>query len=58
MSTDLLKIWVKKPKLNNEPAKPKYMIESANIKQIIKGHGTNAFKLSKGFFRASKLFLI
>jgi hypothetical protein len=52
MSSDLLKIWAKKPKLTHEPPKPKYMIESCNIKQIIKGHGTEAFKKTKGLFRS------
>ena len=54
MSNDLLKIWAKKAKLLHEPPKPKYMIESANIKQIIRGHGTEAFAKTKGIFRSSK----
>lgn len=58
MSSDLLKIWAKKPKLSQEPPKSKYMIESANIKQIIKGHGTEAFAKTKGLFRSSKEFFI
>lgn len=57
MSRDLLKIWAKKPKMTNEPPKPKYCIDSATIKQIIKGHGTDAFAKTKGLFRSSKLFL-
>ena len=48
---DLLKVQAKKIK-SNLPPKPKYTIETFNIKQIIKGHGTDAFKLSKGLFRS------
>ena len=55
MSNDLLKIWAKKPKMTSEPPKPKYCIESSNIKQVIKGHGTEAFAKTKGLFRSSKL---
>lgn len=50
-SQDLLKITAKKIK-SNLPPKPKYVIETAQIKQIVKGHGTDAFKKSKGFFRS------
>ena len=50
-SQDLLKISAKKIK-SNLPPKPKYIIETKQIKQIIKGHGTDAFKKSKGFFRS------
>jgi len=53
MSSDLLKLCGKKPK-KNEPPKPKYVIETAHIRQIIKGHGTDAFAKTKGFFRSSK----
>ena len=49
-SQDLLKITAKKIK-SNLPPKPKYIIETTQIKQIIKGHGTDAFKKSKGWFR-------
>ena len=49
-SQDLLKISARKIK-SNLPPKPKYIIETTQIKQIIKGHGTDAFKKSKGFFR-------
>lgn len=58
MSNDLLKIWAKKPKMLSDPPKSKYLIELAHIKQIIKGHGTDYFKKSKGFFRSSKPNLI
>ncbi len=40
---------------NNLPPKPKYIIEIPQIKQIIKGHGSDAFKNSKGYFRKSKI---
>lgn len=53
MTQDLLKISGKKPK-SKLPPKPKYVIDTASIKQIIKGHGTEAFKKSKGIFRSSK----
>ncbi len=53
LTQDLMKIVAKKPK-SNLPPKPKYVIETILIKQIIKGHGTDAFKNSKGFFRKSK----
>ena len=50
-SQDLLKITAKKIK-SNLPPKPKYVIETAQIKQIVKGHGTDAFKKSKRLFRS------
>ena len=50
-SQDLLKITAKKIK-SNLPPKPKYVIETSQIKQIVKGHGTDAFKKSKGIFRS------
>jgi hypothetical protein len=53
ITQDLLKISGKKPK-SKLPPKPKYVIDTYNIKQIIKGHGTEAFKKSKGIFRGSK----
>ena len=53
MTQDLMKISGKKPK-SKLPPKPKYVIETSQIKQIIKGHGTDAFKKSKGLFRSSK----
>ena len=49
-SQDLLKITARKIK-SNLPPKSKYIIETTQIKQIIKGHGTDAFKKSKGWFR-------
>ena len=52
MSQDLLYIMLKKPKNITDPPKSKYIIESSSIKQVIKGHGTDAFKKSKGFFRS------
>jgi hypothetical protein len=51
MTQDLMKISGKKPK-SKLPPKPKYVIDTSQIKQIIKGHGTEAFKKSKGFFRS------
>jgi hypothetical protein len=53
MTQDFLKIIAKKPK-SNLPPKTKYIIDTAQMKQIIKGHGTDAFKNSKGFFRKGK----
>jgi hypothetical protein len=55
MSWDLMKIVARRPKSNLAP-KPKYVIDTILIKQIIKGHGTDAFKNSKGFFRKSIYF--
>jgi hypothetical protein len=52
MTQDLLKISCKKPG-KNLPPKPKYVIETSNIKQIIKGHGTKAFEKSAGIFSSS-----
>ena len=48
---DLLKVQAKLIK-SNLPPKPKYVIETNNIKAIIKGHGTDAFKKSGGLFRS------
>jgi hypothetical protein len=48
---DLLKVQAKLIK-SNFPTKPKYVIETNNIKAIIKGHGTDAFKKSGGLFRS------
>jgi len=56
MTGDLLKISAKKTN-SKLPPKPKYVIDTAQIKQIIKGHGTEAFKKSKGFFRSSNDFI-
>ena len=55
MSSDLMKISAKKPK-KNLPPKPKYTLETIHIKQIVKGHGTDAFKKSAGFFRSSNIY--
>jgi hypothetical protein len=52
LTPDLNKVIAKKAKSNFTP-KPKYMIETLQIKQIVKGHGTEAFKKSKGIFRKS-----
>jgi hypothetical protein len=49
-SSDLMKVSAKKVK-STLPPKPKYIIETHTIKKILKGHGTNAFKKSKGLFR-------
>lgn len=51
-SSDLLRILIKHPKELNLPPKPKYTIEASSIKQIIRGHGTEAFKKSKSLFRS------
>jgi len=50
-SQDLLKVQAKGIK-SNLPPKSKYVIETNNIKAIIKGHGTDAFKKSGGLFRS------
>ena len=50
-SDDLLKVFAKKVN-EKEPMKNKYIIETVNIKKVIKGHGTEAFKKSKGLFRS------
>ena len=50
-SQDLLKVQAKL--LNNLPPKPKYVIETNNIKEIIKGYGTDYFKKSGGLFRSA-----
>ena len=49
-SADLMKVSAKKVK-SNLPPKPKYIIDTPTIKKILKGHGTDAFKKSKGLFR-------
>ena len=49
-SSDLMKVSAKKVK-STLPPKQKYVIETHTIKKILKGHGTNAFKKSKGLFR-------
>lgn len=49
MDKDLQKIAARKLD-SNMPPKPKYIIETAQIKEIIKGNeGTDAFKKSKIF---------
>lgn len=52
MSNDLLKLSAKIPK-SSLAAKAKYTVDIPHLKQIIKGHGTNAFAKSKGIFRRS-----
>ena len=47
---DLMRVSAKKLK-SNLPPKPKYIIETPTIKKILKGHGTDNFKKSKGLFR-------
>jgi len=49
-SQDLMKVSAKKVK-STLPPKQKYVIETHTIKKILKGHGTDAFKKSKGLFR-------
>ena len=49
-TADLMKVSAKKIK-SNLPPKPKYIIDTPTIKKIMKGHGTDAFKKSKGLFR-------
>ena len=49
-SPDLMKVSGKKLK-SNLPPKPKYIIDTPTIRKILKGHGTDAFKKSKGLFR-------
>ena len=48
---DLLKVQAKLIK-SNFPPKPKYVIETNNIKAIIRGYGTDVFKKSGGIFRS------
>ena len=58
---DLLKVIAKKMK-SKLPPKQKYIIETMNITSVVKGHGTDAFKKSKRFYRsvpnANKCFSI
>ena len=49
---DFLKIIAKDVK-GNAPTKSKYIINTKQIKSIIKGYGTDAFKKCKRFFRSS-----
>jgi hypothetical protein len=49
-SQDLMKVSLKKVK-SDLPPKPKYIIETITIKKILKGHGSDAFKKTKGLFR-------
>ena len=51
-SQDLLKVQAKLLN-NNLPPKSKYVIETNNIKEIIKGYGTDYFKKSGGLFRSA-----
>jgi len=50
-SQDLAKIQAKLIR-SNLPPKQKYVIETNNIKSIIKGHGTNDFKKCGGIFKS------
>ncbi|MBR4619254.1 MAG: hypothetical protein IKO49_08120, partial [Bacilli bacterium] len=50
-SNDLMKISCKKSK-SDLPPKPKYIIDTPTIKKVVKGHATDAFAKSKGFFRS------
>ena len=49
-SADLMRVSAKKIK-SNLPPKPKYIIDTPTIKKVLKGHGTDAFKKTKGLFR-------
>lgn len=51
-SKDLMKIQIKAVKELDSPPKLKYVIETSTVKQIIKGHGTDAFRKTKGIFRS------
>ena len=46
-SQDLMKVSLKKVK-SDLPPKPKYIIDTITIKKILQGHGSDAFKKSKG----------
>ena len=50
-SSDFLKIIAKDVK-SNVPTKQKYIINIKNLKSIIKGYGTDAFKKCKRFYRS------
>ena len=50
-SNNLMKVSPKKPK-TDVPLDTKYVIDTTSIKKIVKGHGTDAFQKSKGFFRS------
>ena len=50
MTPDLNKISCKKPG-KNLPPKPKYVIETNQIKRIIQGYGTKAFEKHSGIFK-------
>ena len=50
-SQDLLKVQAKL--LNNLPPKPKYVIETNNIKEVLKGYGTDYFRKGGGLFRSA-----
>ena len=47
---DLKKVMAKKMK-STLPPKPKYIIDVPNIKKLLKGHGSDAFKSYSGLFR-------
>ena len=53
---DLVKISVKK--MNNLPPKPKYVMETNHLKQIITGYGTKAFENCKSLLFGSCYFFI
>lgn len=50
MTQDMNKISCKKPG-KNLPPKPKYVIETNQIKRIIQGYGTKAFEKHTGLFK-------
>ena len=56
MSADLNKICCKKPG-KNLPPKPKYVIETNQIKRIIHGYGTKAFQKHSGLFKKRNLLI-
>ena len=56
-SPDLLKIYLKKPKIGTLPPKPKYTIEVPLIKDVIQNYQINNFKKS-GFFNKAPEKLI
>jgi hypothetical protein len=49
---DFLKIIAKDVK-GNAPTKSKYIINTKNLKSVVKGYGTDAFKKCKRFFRST-----
>jgi hypothetical protein len=57
MNPDLNKISCKKPG-KNLPPKPKYVIETNQIKRIIQGYGTKSFEKHTGLFKKRMILLI